>query len=173
MVGLKRQRNYEKKRKPAWDRIKNQNITFWFSRRIYKIVEKLTSVQLSNCWNELEAVLKNYPNRDKPQSSIFYFNYYNVIKILKKNLKHWKTFIITTFWIIAGKNYQILGQILCPKTLELKIFEVKKCSESFFCCKYIFEVLEIIYKREQMQIVLKFIFYCERSSLVGKIHRTY
>ena len=122
----------------------------------------------------LEAVLKYYPNRDKPQSSIFYFNYYNVIKIFKKkNLKHWKMFIITIFWIIAEKNYQMLGQILCPKPLELKIFEVKKCSESFFCFKYIFEVSEIIYKREQMQIIFKFIFYCERSSLVGKIEKTY
>ena len=121
----------------------------------------------------LEAVLKNYTNRDKPQSSIFYFNYYNVIKILKKNLKFWNMFIITIFCIIAEKNYQILGQILCPKTLELKIFEVKKCSESFFCCKCILEVSEIIYKREQMQITLKFVFYCERSSPVGKIEKTY
>ena len=63
-------------------------------------------------------------------------------------------FIITTFLIIAGKNYQILVQILCPKTLELKIFEVKKCSESFFCCKYIFEISEIIYKESKCRSFL-------------------
>ena len=56
-------------------------------------------------------------------------------------------FIMTTFWIKAGKNYQILRQILCPKTLELKIFEIKKRSKSFVCCKYILEVSEIIYKK--------------------------
>ena len=79
-----------------------ENIPFCFSRRIYKIVEKLTSIQLSDCWNELEAVLKNYPNRDKPQSSIFYFNYYNVIKILKKKSKTLKdvhnNYILNNSW---------------------------------------------------------------------------
>ena len=98
--------------------------------------------------------------------------YNNAIKILK-NLKHWKVFIMTTFWRKAGKSYQILGQVPCPKTLELKIFEIKKCSKSFFCCKNILEVSEIIYKKEQIQIIFKFIFCCERSSLVGKIHRPY
>ena len=50
----------------------------------------------------LEAVLKNYPNRDKPQSSIFYFNYYNVIKILKKKSKTLKdvhnNYILNNSW---------------------------------------------------------------------------
>ena len=82
-------------------------------------------------------------------------------------------FIMTTFWIIAGKNFQILDQILCPKTLELDMFEIKKCNKSFVCCKYILEASEIVYKKKQKLFILKFIFYCGRSSLLGRIHRPY
>ena len=82
-------------------------------------------------------------------------------------------FIMTTFWIIAGKNFQILDQILCPKTLELKMFEIKKCNKSFSCCKYILEVSEIIYKKKQKLFILEFVFYCRRSSLLERIHRPY
>ena len=58
-------------------------------------------------------------------------------------------FIMTPFWIIAGKIFQILDQILCPKTLELKMVEIKKYNKSFFCCKYILQVSEIIYKKSK------------------------
>ena len=79
-------KNQEKRKNPLGIGLKN--IPFCFSSRICKIVETLTSIQLSEWWNELKAVLKKCTKVDVNSNLAFsYFNYYNA-KNLMKNLKH-------------------------------------------------------------------------------------
>ena len=86
LAGQKNPEKPRKKKNPLGIGLKN--IPFCFSSRICKIVETLTSIQLSEWWNELKAVLKKCTKVDANSNLAFsYFNYYNA-KNLMKNLKH-------------------------------------------------------------------------------------